>query len=249
MLFYLYLLVQTIFGIWLWFYLERTFKKYKFLGNKDVMSNSKYPAFTRDDYPKWNKLQFFIFGFFFALPKLVMLVTSTIGAYLGLSFLAIVFRVKDYTKPQNPLFVKYVTLVMQIYCRFCLFCYGFLWISKKSIKANKSNMKNLKNVPDCDHSVLVSNHTTFIDIFYYASQGVPICYITNHMVKGYPIVGKVASTMQCIFLNRCNKSARTDCLQSMKQRIQNMKDHPKRKYICNYKRILSTRCFFRGRHD
>jgi 1-acyl-sn-glycerol-3-phosphate acyltransferase len=81
-------------------------------------------------------------------------------------------------------------------------------------------------MPESKHAIIISNHMSFMDIFYFLSQSRPVCFVSNHLVIKYPLVGKIAQIIQCVFVNRKEKESKIKCLNDLKERAENLRQLP-----------------------
>ncbi|GJD06135.1 Lysophospholipid acyltransferase LPEAT1 [Galdieria sulphuraria] len=78
--------------------------------------------------------------------------------------------------------------------RLLLLIVGFVWISDESRTVVP---------PDC---IVVSNHVSFYDILYFLSAFAPP-FVAKQGVKNIPFVGFIAEIMECIFVDRENRTS------------------------------------------
>ncbi|GJQ08806.1 hypothetical protein GpartN1_g597.t1 [Galdieria partita] len=78
--------------------------------------------------------------------------------------------------------------------RVLLLLVGFVWISEE----NRTVVP-----PDC---IVVSNHISFYDILYFLSAFAPP-FVAKQGVKDIPFVGFIAEIMECIFVDRENRTS------------------------------------------
>ena len=223
-------ILYLCYAIWFWFFVNRFFKSYSFLTKKEARESVRFPAFTRKDYSSWNKLKFYLGGVFLLPIRVITMSLSLFFCYVNLKILSICFWINDYTKPLNPKFVKLAAKILGFHCKLISMTWGFLWVKKKKhVISNPDNLKYFDALPDCEYATIICNHTSAADIFIMLGQGIPICFITNHQIKGYPFVGLIANIMQCIFVNRLEKDSREKCFDQMRERIELTKKFPNSK--------------------
>lgn len=85
--------------------------------------------------------------------------------------------------------------------RLYLFLNGIWWIQKKTIRPDLSKYPKLVYTDKQQSYVICSNHVSFVDIFFYFSQ-MNSSFISKKEVESYPIIGLIAKSLQCIFLDR-----------------------------------------------
>lgn len=159
------------------------------------------------------------------LPFRGLLISATIIlTFLELKFIVLIFGIRDFTLPQNPMFLKISKWCLRINCRIILFCFGFYYIPKILIKAKEQSY--FKSMPDSPNAILVSNHISFIDIYFFLCQSRPVCFVSNQLVINYPLVGTIAQIIQCVFVNRKNKQSRIKCIEDLKKRSDQLNENP-----------------------
>ena len=216
--------LYLLYAIWLYYMVNNLHSKYSFLNNEECIRNDKYPAFTRDDYVNWNKVKFYFCGLFLLPIKAALMCTLILMAFLLLSLFSMLFGIKDFSKPQNSCYLKFAKLTLRLFCRLLLLGFGFFWLSKDQIKSNGNSY--LKKMPESKHAIIISNHTSFVDILYLLSQSRPVCFVSNHLVIKYPLVGKIAQIIQCVFVDRKLKESKIKCLNDLKERSENLRQCP-----------------------
>lgn len=225
-----------IFGIVIGFYImylfliqrkiHNIFERNKYLLRKEIRNNEYFEAFTRNDYKSWNKRSFFL-GAALLLPiRFIIIVLSIVLVTISLKVASWIFRVKDYSKSQSKYFNSFCNFILRLYCKIILFNFGFYKISVKKQKPNPENIKYFKKLPDHNPAVIISNHVTMIDIFYYLSHSYPLSFISNISVKDYPCVGIIAQIIQCIFVDRNQSNSRNKCFTDLRERVKNIQKFP-----------------------
>lgn len=135
----------------------------------------------RLDYKNWNYVEFYLCGIFL-LPLKIPL--GLIGATI--SYLAA--RIK-LLLPDTPLTRKLFYFISGVGSRIILFSAGFYLIKKIKKKISDflpnyqeiQNIKKMKKMRNCVQiaPILVSNHVTWIDFFYFLSTREAICYLAK----------------------------------------------------------------------
>jgi 1-acyl-sn-glycerol-3-phosphate acyltransferase len=196
------------------------------LKNTETQQNKQYAPFTRSDFAKWDKTTFLFCGLILLPIRIIVAFSSIVLAATILKINAVIFKIKDYQKPQPAVFIKICKITLRILGRLILFCWGYFRITHKTKKVNPSNASYFKIIEDVKHATIVCNHTAFIDIFLFFCQERPVSFISNQAVQDYPLVGIIAKTIQCVFVNRINKESRAKCLDDLKERAANIRKDP-----------------------
>lgn len=164
-----------------------------------------YKVFRRPDLTNLSRTRLYGVGIFLLIPRLIL-----IPLFIFCDFLCCKILFLGYTfKPEQPISgLRYTLarLVHKIFCRLCLLCFGFYWIRETGQS-------------DPSAALLISNHVSYLDILYYLSTDVP-AFVSKASVKDYPLVGYIAQTLQCLFVDRT--SGRGAALDQMKERQQNI---------------------------
>ena len=227
--------------LWMWLlflvlFINYIFEKYHFLKQTKRMSSFNLPAFSREDYPKWSKCSFILTGFLLAPIRIAGILKCILLIFIQLKILSWIFCVNDFSKAQSPMFLKLGKLTLRFYCRLILFLFGYWWIPSSKLEPCEENFEGLECLPESSKAVIVCNHVSFIDIFYLLSQDRPVCFVSNALVKDFPLVGMISRIMQCVFVERKSKESRAKCFSDMKSRIKNIAKQPKCKHI--WSRVL-----------
>lgn len=73
-----------------------------------------------------------------------------------------------------------------------MFLMGYLWIKVERPQVNWEKYLGKDWNPTYEGaSTYVSNHTSYIDIFFYLQWDIP-CYLSKQGVQKYPLIGKIA---------------------------------------------------------
>lgn len=215
----------ALYAVWLLYFVRSLFEKYSYIGKPECINNPNYPAFTRADYANWSKTKLYLGGIFLLPIRAVLISGLILLTFLELLLVSIVFRVKDFAGAQSPAYLKVSKFFLRINCRLILFLFGFYYIPTTTIKSAGSEY--LRPVPDTPGAIIVSNHISFIDIYFFLSQARPVCFVSNQLVRGYPLVGLIAQIIQCVFVNRKVKESKIKCLADIRKRSQDLLENPK----------------------
>ena len=239
----------AIYAIFIYYKINLIFKKYSFLNNPETQINPEYAPFTRKDFHKWNKTTFLLCGLVLLPIRIIIAFTSIVLAAAILKLNAMIFKIKNYQDPQPAIFIKICKITLRVLGRLILFCWGYFKISHKVKKVTPSNASYFNITEDVKHATIVCNHTAFIDIFLFFCQERPVSFISNQAVQHYPLVGIIAKTIQCVFVNRINKESRAKCLDDLKNRAGSVRTHPDSKLFDLTQSRFQPIGHFCGRND
>jgi len=105
-----------------------------------------------------------------------------------------------------------------ILARSILFCAGFYWISHKKARISDflpdyKGSNNNKKAP-----IIVSNHYSWLDIYYFISSRFCPSFLSKKEVVDYPLIGRIAVGLQSVFVNRDNRDDKNSILDSIEER-------------------------------
>ena len=131
-------------------------------------------------------------------------------------------------RPENELPLggcrRCVLLPIRLVCRIIVWCFGYWWIpvEKDPIPPNHVGIHP---------SVVVSNHTSLLDVFYIVYRFFP-AFISKASVRKVPWVGCVSAGLSTIFVDRQDPQSKTDCVNRIKCRAEYNENHPKSNCGC-----------------
>ena len=125
---------------------------------------------------------------------------------------------------------KAIDLIMSIHTRLGFCIIGIYWMNKKKIHLDYNNYPKLRPVED--HQVVVSNHSSWVDILYFMTQGKMPNFLAKEEVSNYLIIGFIAKILQCLFVNRF-KDVKSNTIDQILRRVDNIKRYPD-----NYRKLL-----------
>ena len=227
----IFMILYSMYAIWLYRFLNSAFKRYSFLQKKEIIQNDDYPAFTRNDYSKWNKTSFYLCGLILFPIRILTAIFSMLMTSLIIKLIGYSFGIKDPTQPYPLQCRKLINLAIWVQSRLFLFCFGIYKIEKKKIKLTDDQHSYFIKTKDSPDSIIISNHTNTFDMFVHCASTNYICFIANEFSKSYPMIGTIAQYLQCIFVNRKRSDSRSKCLSDLRQRIKNIKKYPNRKIL------------------
>lgn len=101
--------------------------------------------------------------------------------------------------------------------------FGLVWIKKTNLKirdiiADHVQIQKAKRIP-----IIVSNHVSWLDVFVYMSS--EFSAISKNTMAQVPILGRIAIARQVIFCDRGSKDDRDRTLESLKNRIDRVREY------------------------
>jgi len=197
--------------------------KFKYLEKPLVQNHRQFSAFTRADFPKWNKTHMILGGIFLFPIRIVLFFFVMISGWVWLHILIRVYRVKDLNAEQPVAFSRFVKFVTRFCNRASLFIFGFYRINELKKKFNQNAYPNLECSTHLPVTMIISNHVSYIDIFYLASRPDPPCFVAKAETANIPFIGLYARAIQCIFVKRESREARQEVMNLLTERIDKIK--------------------------
>jgi hypothetical protein len=222
--------LYIIYAIWLYRFINHFFEKYKFLSKPEVIKSDKYPAFTRSDYADWDKLNFFLCGLILYIPRIILCALSMIICTASVKIVLWFYGVKDFDAVIPPKCRILISKILSLTSKCILFFYAFMIVERKKIKLDKEDHPYFVKEPESNKAVLISNHTNSFDIFVHLVVSKYISYVSSKLVQTYPLFGVLATSAQCIFVDRNINNSRAKCLEDMRNRIKNLEKSPDSKW-------------------
>jgi hypothetical protein len=222
--------IYVIYSLIIFIMVMKTYKTLSFMNKPDVVHSSQFPGFTRDDYSKWSKFKLVTGGLFLLPIRLFAAIAMLICLYIVMNILSFVFCNFSFRRGINPCHKFFVNTFVMFACRFILFLGGFYWISYKTQKPMPYNIDYFENQGEVPHATYVSNHITWVDIVFFLAHPKSFGFISNHVVRDYCFIGKIAELLQCIFVNRRSPESKQKCFKDLKERGEHLKKDPK----CNF---------------
>lgn len=191
-------------------------RRHAYLARPEVQENSRYPAFARADFKKWNYCEMTFCGVFLLPFRFIFIVFCIIMATFLVWVLAVLFCVRDFERPLNPCFRFLSILIISTFARLIMWLMGFTCVSHFRIPYRGQNPRLVED-PHAPSSICVSNHVSFVDIFYFlAFHG--FGFMAKDGVKNTPCIGLLAKSIQCLFIERQNHNARAAMFQKLATR-------------------------------
>lgn len=139
----------------------------------------------RWDINKWSRVRLYL-GSILLLPRLGLIILSVIAHWIGtrISMLGYTYTALPIPYWRRVLF----TISSRVWARVLLFGIGFWKITI------------IGDPKDC--AVIASNHCSWVDIIYFLTSPELPSFVSKASVKNFPLVGTIATAMQCIFIER-----------------------------------------------
>lgn len=199
-------------------------KKYNYLYDLPSDQSPECRPYIRRDRKNWSVVEFVLVGIFLAPFKILIALS---GIYVGLALdrlLVAYYKLTDVEAEQPRNFIKYSRMINSFGTGVALFGFGIrIKHYLRTLDADK--YPKLKKIPESQakSAIVVSNHVTWADIFYYMYSPFQACFISKAEVKNYPAIGFFAKTIQCIFINRDEAKDRFAVLNKLQERVQNIR--------------------------
>lgn len=211
------LAIVAIWAIFAIFYVNCVFpKQLRFLDKPEVQNNEKYAAFARNDKPHWNMLEM-TFGGIFLLPiRFVLVVFLILCGWAAVKLNQLLFCTWNFDKPISRVFRFFVNLEIGVLTWLIFKTMGFWCVQRKSIRYRGQNPK-LVSKAGAPVAIIVSNHTSWVDIFYFLGHHKP-SFLSKSGVKDIPGIGAIAMAIQSLFIDRHSHDSRAEMFTKLEER-------------------------------
>ena len=223
-LFYIFILLYTYYAYKVTHWLHRSLNgPLSFFYKVDLLPDQHKP-FARFDRAKWSHFELY-FGAIFLLPwRLLFMILCTVAYY---SVHKICNKIWGSTNEQTSLQRKIIKRG-GVFARLILFCVGFYWISVKKAKI-ANYLPDYRTPGNKKASIIVSNHYSWLDIYYHISKHCPSFLSKDDVIK-YPLIGVIAVGLQSLFVNRNSRNDKDAIINTIRERtnlIKSGKNYPK----------------------
>lgn len=99
--------------------------------------------------------------------------------------------------------------------------YGTVNKHTRKLDTKRHPMLKKSKVPDSQASVLISNHVSICDVFYFLSTNYTPSFISRSAMAKTPLIGAFTKVIQCIFVNRL-ADQRVQIKEQLENRVQNI---------------------------
>lgn len=167
---------------------------------QSVDIHNLYPEFRR--YDKFTFMRIFLGLLFLFWIKFSLLVVALVSLYLTLKIAFWNDEVKLITEKKR----KIVMQSTKFFGSIALFLFGIIKREKRTRYDEiykKYLGENYESDFDSKYSAIISNHVSWVEIIYYLTNFAP-GFISKDTIKTYPMIGVIAATIDCLFLDRTN---------------------------------------------
>lgn len=144
-------------------------------------------VFRRKDVLNISRPKLYIVGVFLLIPRFILVILCVLLDFIVCKVVLIGWCLSD--DPVTGWRKKLTYIAHRSLSRLLLLAVGFFRISEKG-------------QPDLRACVMISNHVSYLDILYYMSAKEQPSFVAKHNVRNYPCIGRLAESLQCIFVNR-----------------------------------------------
>ena len=137
----------------------------------------------------------------------------------------------SYSGKINTGFKNMGNILIIFFVRLMMLINGLFWINYKYITPKPYNLEYFETLGELPYASIITNHTTWQDIFFFLAMPKAVGFISNKGVIKYPIVGIIAQMIQCIFVDRSSPESKAKCFDDLKQRAKNIKKDKKGKTL------------------
>ena len=192
--------------------------KFSYLKIPDVQHSTRYPAFTRNDFRNWNFFEMTLVGIFLFPIRVLLILILIIWTAIWFKILALFCCIRNYDTEMPCFFRTFTNLILSWNVWFIMKLMGFYWPKVVRIKYRNQN-PHLEAFPNTKSIINVSNHTSFVDIFYFISRQ-STGFIAKSGTKNFPLIGTMAEAVQCLFVDRLNKNSKAQIFEKLQFRIE-----------------------------
>ena len=121
-------------------------------------------------------------------------------------------------KVYSPLYTRVSLIVFRGILPIFFFLFGFGYIKKKTFSIYDF-LPDYKPTQDTTNApVIVSNHSSFLDVFYYWMENT--AFLAKANVSDLPLLGRQCMARQSIFIDKHNKKAHDDVIRRLNARLE-----------------------------
>lgn len=191
---------------------------HRYLDLEQIRFNTKYAAFTRNDYPNWKRWQL-VLGAMFIFPiRLFLLVAIIFSGSTMINILAFCFGAASISATEPALYRKITFYVVKFHSKMFVLVLGLI-TRKRRITLDKDKYPKLSfGSRDEEAPISISNHVTWIDILYFMSAHTP-GFMSKSSINKVPMIRTYAQFLQSIFVERESERNRESAIESLQERI------------------------------
>lgn len=229
---YLLLFLYLVIGVLMVRWLHRSLNSelaYFYSIDPDNMPE-KYKPFARFDRNKWKHFEIYFCGMFLFSIRIFLMIIFTISYYIVIKICSKIWKS---TSQQTRLQRFIIKLGGNLLARGILFCAGFYYIPhKKALISNYLPDYPIKASKNIKAPIIISNHYSWIDIYYFIASKFCPSYLSKKEVIHYPFIGVIAQGLQTVFVSRESQNDRNSVLMDLIERSEKIIDGE------NYPQIL-----------
>lgn len=223
-----YWVLQSL-GI-IWLIHTVVYKKLKYTELDYSRVSEDYAPFVRFDRKTWNVPLMYVLGVLF-LPPRIFGVIFFLSCFVFIVHILGLGNLTDYRSELPP----WKRAVVRFSCRFfmtlIMYCLGFYGVETVQKRVQDYDeeypWKQYTARQGQPHAIQVSNHVSWIDINYFCTSRHVPSFLSKLDVAKYPLWGKSAKSLQCLFFSRENEKDRLGVLELIRQRADNILLHKK----------------------
>lgn len=216
-LIFMFLCWSVLISIYINFTLSR---KLAYLKSHEAQFSKSYPAFTRNDRRNWNYLEMTLVGIFVFPIRLILTLSTILSVGILVKIATFFAGIKNHAGELPKSYKNTLNWIVNCHARFLMILLGFY--KPKTVKLEYKNQNRyLKSFPGIPTAINVCNHVSFVDIIYFLSAD---CtgFIAKSGVRQIPLVGNVAQSIQCLFVERQNKNSKVQIFEKLGQRVEDV---------------------------
>lgn len=181
----------------------------------------QYKPFARFDRKKWNHFEMYFCAMFLFSIRMFFMIIFTISYYIVIKICSYIW--KSTTSEQTALQRFVIKNSGNIFSRGILFCAGFYHIPhKKDLISNYLPDYPIKESKNIKAPIIVSNHYSWLDIYYFIASKFCPSYLSKKEVVNYPFIGVIAKGLQTVFVSRESEVDRNIVISALTERCDNI---------------------------
>lgn len=154
---------------------------------KRVGKDEELFVFRRKDVLNISRLKLYTVGIPLLIPRFVLVLLCVVLDFLVCKLILLGWSLSD--EPVSGWRKRITYISHRLLSRLLLLSLGFFKITERG-------------EPDARACVMISNHVSYLDILYFMSSSECPSFVAKHNVRQYPCIGRLAESLQCIFVNR-----------------------------------------------
>jgi 1-acyl-sn-glycerol-3-phosphate acyltransferase len=211
-----FIFCYIIYAILSYFVVKHVMKqteKYRIIKPEDKPIHEKYPEFRRLDAKCWDEKSLLIGAILFSWIKLAGVLSSIIICYVSLKVMLWGKNIEDY---HNIEIKNKAEKIARISAKLVRLSFGII---VEDVKVDYDYSKYLGKGYTQDKSAAnISNHSSWLEILLFIEK-LGAGFITSVHVKSFPMIGYIATTLGCIFVDRNDKKDREAVLNKVSKKL------------------------------